>query len=126
MDYTNDKGVLDKRRRGDQVAMTVNLNVILEYYEGLTLGSVPSPIDALKRIGHAAAWVSTDPDPCAPYCLDLVVENVPACVGTDLKETYVFPQMALIEVGGDMSESTLSIQGSCMAQEPTTTREDIA
>lgn len=115
LEYTNNRGLLDERRLGDEVPVEVNLTVNLDYYTGLTAGSVPSPMDAFLFRGHASDWISTDSDPCRPKCLDLILENVPDCVATDSSETYVFPTFFAENIDFDTQAAQLSVRGTCLA-----------
>ena len=125
LEYTNDRDLLDERRLAAEVPMEVNLTAKLDYYTGLTAGSTPSPMDAFYFQGHASSWESSDSDPCRPRCLDLVVDNIPTCNGTDARETYVFPRFFAENVDFDMRSAQLSIRGTCLATKVVTTRSDL-
>ena len=125
LEYTNDRDLLDERRLAAEVPMEVNLTAKLDYYTGLTAGSVPSPMDAFYFQNHASTWESTDSDPCRPKCLDLVMDNVPTCDGTDARETYIFPKFFAENVDFDVQAAQLSIRGTCLATKVTTTRSDL-
>lgn len=122
-EYTKNRGLLDTVRDGDQEPMDISLDILLEFYKsssGASAGAV-TPMDALKKTGGAAAWVSTSADPCEPYAVDLEVHYDPPCGGEEL-EIYVFPDFRHEQVVGDLKASTLQVTGKCNATQPTVTR----
>jgi len=125
LEYSNDRGVIDERRLADDVPLEVNLTVKLDYYSGLTAGSVPSPMDVFYFEGHASTWLSTDSDPCRPKCVDLILDNIPTCDGTDARETYVFPLFFAENVDFDVQSAQLSVRGTCLATRVIATRSDL-
>ena len=124
LEYINDRDKLDDRRLAPEVPLEVNLTVKWEYYRGDGAGD-PSPMDVFYFENDASAWVSTDSDPCRPKCVDLIIENIPDCIGTAKKETYVFPKFFAENVDFDISAGQLSVRGTCLATRVTTTREDL-
>ena len=76
MDYTLNRGTLDEVREGDEVPMDVKFEFTWEYIKAnTTSGGTPTIEDALKQIGNAVAWVSSDADTCRPYAVDLEILN---------------------------------------------------
>jgi hypothetical protein len=65
MEYTLDRGRLDEVREGDEVPMDVKFDFVWDYIKGSAVAlSPPSVEDALKKIGLASTWVSSDTDAC--------------------------------------------------------------
>ena len=122
-EYLPNRGVLDDVRDGDDVPMDVSFQFSWQFYTGSSAtGADPTPHDALKRDGNAAAWVSTDSDLCRPYAVDLTILHVPNCATGD-QETLLFPDFRYEDIGGDPRAGTFSASGRCNAIEPTVTRE---
>lgn len=120
-DYLLDRGNLDTVREGNEAPMEVKLEAV---YEHITTGTGEdiSPMDALKGKGAAAEWVSSSPDKCEPYCVDLEVIHTPPC-GTEDPETTLFPEFRADSKDVDFQKATISVSGKCKATEPIVTRE---
>lgn len=112
MQYTLDRGTLDEVREGDQVPMDVKFDLVWEYIKGAT-GGTPTVEDALKKIGEAATWLSSDTDACKPYAVDLVVTYVPACTGD--QEEITLPDFRWEDLSHDLKAGTISCTGKCNA-----------
>lgn len=121
--YELDRGRLDAVREGDDQPVSVNLQFVYEFVKTGTSEST-TPVDALKGIGGAAEWISSDQiDNCNPYAVDLVIEYTPACSGTSTeKETTVFPDFRYDNLQFDLSAATIAVTGRCNAVEATVTR----
>ena len=76
--YLLDRGWLDTVREPKDVPMDVKLDAVYEHIVSDT-GEHVCPMEALKGGGSAAEWVSSSPDQCEPYCIDLVVDYDPPC-----------------------------------------------
>jgi hypothetical protein len=118
--YDLDRGDLDTVREGDQVPIDVSFDIV---YEHITTGTSEtiSPMDALKRKGSAADWVSAATDKCEPYAVDIEVIHTPPC-GTSQTETTIFPDFRSESREVSFSDSVISISGRCNATEPIVTR----
>lgn len=129
-EYTLNRGVLDEVRNADQEPMDVKFEATWEYLTGPSAtGSVPTVEDVLKRRGHAAAWISSDSDPCRPYSVDLEIVYTPDCsgdssspAGTGDIETITLPDFRWEQIDHDISGGTLSFSGKCNAIEATVVR----
>lgn len=121
-EYTTDRGILDEIRNGNETPMDVSFDVIYEYVRGAPgSGEPPTPSDALKQIGNAASWVSTDADTCRPYAVDIQIDYDPEC-GTGNTETVILPDFRYEELVYDLSEGTIACSGRCNATAPVVTR----
>lgn len=118
--YDKDRGDLDTVREGDQVPMDVSLNFTYEHITTGT-GELIAPMDAIKRRGGAAEWVSSSSDLCEPYAVDLQVIHTPPC-GTAQIETTTFPDFRAEKREPSFKDSNISITGKCNAVEPIVTR----
>ena len=117
--YLLDRGDLDTVREGNSVPMDVKLDCV---YEHITTGTTEaiSPMDALKQLGGAVAWVTTGPA-CEPYAIDVVVQHVLDC-GTDQDETTVFPDFRADTKEINFKDATISVSGKCNVTAPIVTR----
>jgi len=122
--YDLDRGDLDVVREGDQVPMDVTLDMVYEHVTAGT-GEEITPVDALKRLGGAAEWVSSSGDLCEPYAVDIEVEHTPPCGTSDIEIT-LFPDFRWDDLDFDLREATISATGRCNATQPTVTREAAA
>lgn len=122
--YDLDRGLLDTVREGDDQPMEVSMNFV---YEHITTGTSETiaPMDAIKRRGGAAEWVSASEDPCEPYCVDVVVVHTPPC-GTSQIETTTFPDFRSEQREVNFRDTNISITGRCNAVEPIVARSDAA
>lgn len=122
--YVPDRGLLDQVRNGDEQPMDVNFDFTWEYLTGSsTSGSLPTVEDALKNKGNAADWVSTDSDSCAPFALDIIVENLPPCTAEGDMETITLPDFRYETVAHDFRAGTVAVTGKCNAKEANIVRE---
>jgi hypothetical protein len=120
--YDLDRGELDTVRRSDDVPMEVVSNFV---YEHITTGLNEdiSPMDAIKRKGDAADWISAAEDECEPYAVDLLIIHTPPC-GTAEKEFTLFPDFRSEQREVNFRESNIQITGRCNVLEPVTWRGD--
>ena len=119
-DYLKNRGLLDQVRAGDQVPMEINFTFQYEYIKGTTgTAGVPTVEDFLKQKNAAAAYVSTDSDTCAPYCVDIKLRNVPGC---GENEEVTFPDFRYEKLDHNVKSSSISCSGKCNAIEPNITR----
>lgn len=118
-EFKLDRGVIDSVRNADQVPMDVTMQFM---YEELTasdpMTDPPTPEDAIKRRGPAAAWASADTsDPCAPYCVNVRILHTPLnCTAVD-KEMVTLPKFYYESLDHDPKAGTISVSGKCNAQE---------
>ena len=126
IEYTLDRGLLDEVRKGDEVPMDVSFDFVWEFIKGssASAGAPPTIEDALKNTGQAAAWVSTDPDTCRPYAVDIILEHVPSCgAGSDAEqETITLPDFRYETLDHDLRAGTIAVTGRCNAEEATAVR----
>lgn len=118
--YDLDRGELDTVRKGNDAPLEVSLNFV---YEHITTGTSETiaPMDALKRINGASAWVSSAEDKCEPYAVDLVVIHTPPC-GTSEPETTVFTDFRSEKREVGFKDANIAVSGKCNTVEPSVTR----
>ena len=114
--YLLDRGLLDTVREPKDVPMDVKLDAV---YEHITSGTSEAvcPMDALKGYNSAGEWVSSSPDQCEPYCIDVLVEYDPPCAQVN-RETSVFPMFRAETREINYNAATIVLTGKCMAKEP--------
>jgi hypothetical protein len=120
VEYKKDRGRLDTVRLGDEEPMDVSFEFWWEFIKS-TSGENPSIEDVLKQRSEASDWITTSPDECEPYCVDIEVHYVPPCgdVDTELIELKYFRYEGL---NHDLKGGTISCQGKCNITEATVTR----
>lgn len=127
IEYALDRGIIDEVREGDEIPMQVQFDFTWEFITGNddTTTSPPTVEDALKQVGQAAGWVSSDADTCRPYAVDLVIEYVPNCSDGSPnadQETITLPDFRWESVDHDLRAGTISVSGTCNAKVATTVR----
>ena len=118
--YLLDRGWLDTVREPKDVPMDVKLDAVYEHITSDT-GELVCPMDALKGVNSAAEWVSSSPDLCEPYCVDLLVEYDPPCAAVN-RETNVFPMFRAETREVNYNAATIVLTGKCNVREPVTYR----
>ncbi|MGA9057812.1 MAG: hypothetical protein WB763_15015 [Terriglobia bacterium] len=118
--YLLDRGWLDTVREPKDVPMDVKLDAVYEHIVSAT-GEHVCPMEALKGTGAASEWVSSSPDQCEPYCIDVEVEYTPPCAPSQ-GETTLFPMFRAETREINYSAATIVWTGKCKAREPIVTR----
>jgi len=122
--YTKNKGALDEVRNGDEDPIEVSFEFTWKYVTGSsTTGAVPTPIDALKNIGNASTWLSSDSDGCRPYAVDIIIVHTPVPSTCGDKETYTLSDFRYEGMDFDLSAATISCSGKCNVTEAVVLRE---
>lgn len=119
--YVRDRGILDTVRFGDDEPVDVKLDFIWEFLQATSGSGTPTVEDALKQRGEAANWVTSSSDPCEPYAVDIEVEYVPPCPGTQ-RETWLFKDFRYEELSHDLKQAQVSITGKCNVHQVIDTR----
>jgi len=123
IEYTLDRGLLDEVREGDEVPLEVRTDFIWEYLRGsLVSTSVPTVEEAIKNIGNAAAWVSTDSDACRPYAVDLRVTYAPTPWTCGDQEVITIQDFRYEQLDHDLRAGTVSMTGRANVTEATVVR----
>ena len=114
--YLLDRGMLDTVREPKDVPMDVKTEFVYEHITSDTTNNV-SPMDALKGMNSAVEWVSSAPDGCEPYCIDILVEYDPPCAPVN-RETTVFPMFRAETREINYNTAVISLTGKCNVKEP--------
>ena len=118
--YDLDRGLLDTVRNGDEQPLEISLEFTYVFVTQET-NKVVTPVDALKGLGDAAEWVSSDSDTCAPYAVDLELRHCLPCT-SDQDEKLVFNDFRYESLDYDLQEATIAVSGRCNITDATATR----
>jgi hypothetical protein len=121
VEYMLSGGTLDEVRDGDEVPLSVSIDLMWEFLKSPTGGF--TPYDAIT--GDNALWLASDPDACRGHSVDIECimdpsTRVSGCTG-DI-ETYIFPSFRYESIDGDLRAGTLAVAGKCNVVAPTITR----
>jgi hypothetical protein len=119
--YVKDRGLLYGVREGDQEPMDVKLDIIWEFLRATAGSGVPTPEDVLKQRGEAAGWVSSDPDPCNPYCVDIYVYYDPVCPSEE-NENIGLVEFRYEQIEANAKSGMLMVSGKCNVTQPLDSR----
>lgn len=125
VEYILDRGLLDEVRLGDQIPVDVTFDFVWEFLTGNTDTSTTLPTieDALKRVGNASAWASTDSDPCRPFALDIVLEDVPSCTAFGQEQEFItLADFRYDTLDHDLRAGTVAVTGRCNVTEASIVR----
>lgn len=125
VEFTRDRGILDTVREADEDPMDLAFDILWEFITAEPSSGVPTPMDALKQVGEAAAWVTTADDPCQPYCVDVEVHQAPNCATED-DEILMFEEFYYESLDGDLRGGTIACTGRCNRKTATARRVDPA
>ena len=114
IEYILDRGLIDEVREGDEVPVDVSFEFNWIYLTGSpSSGALPTIKDALTRVGNAASWISSDPDGCAPYAVDIEILYEPVCgasAGIE-NERITISDFRWESLDHDLRAATISVTG---------------
>ena len=111
-EYKKNRGKLGEVRKADEEPVDVSLEASFDYIT--SNGSEPVTVtEALTRTGAASNWVTSSPDPCEPYCVDIVVKFPSTCDDGTLGEEITLPMFRTDERGYDVKAGQISLPGKC-------------
>lgn len=121
-EYRRNRGLLNKVKDLDDQPMEVSITAEFTKIRSDTgTGEAMSIVEFVERENQGTVLISTDPDVCAPFAFDILIERTNDC-GTVLDEVITFPQFRPDEMGGDWDAGTFSITGRCNVVKPTSIR----
>lgn len=112
MEYMLNRGVLDDVREGDEIPVDVSFDYVWQYIIGNGSAEV-SVEDFLKRTNGASAYISSDPDACRPYAVDITIEYMPNPYSCGDKETITLADFRYEGLDHDVSNASCSCSGRC-------------
>lgn len=120
LEYELDRGQLDAVVEGNEVPVSLNLDLVYEYLAAATGATVPMPKDVLRKRGLAADWVTAGADPCEPYAIKVEVDYHPQCALPH--EITTFPEFRVETLSHDLQNSTIAARGRCKISDITPIR----
>ena len=118
--YKKNRGRLDDVVTADEEPVEVSIDAVWDYIKASS-GATPTIIDALKKRGEAASWVSSDVNTCRPYAVDIEVTYTPICDDEDIG-TITLSDFRYEDISHNLKEGQFSITGKCNITEPTIVR----
>lgn len=120
-EYKLNRGLLYQVRNGNQEPMDIKIGFWWEFITHASGDVIPTPYEILNQTGLASGWTSTNPDPCSPYCVDIVILYAPICPAIP-GEIIRFPQFYTDSLGGDAKSNEINTPGKCNSLAPVFTR----
>lgn len=121
IEYKKSRGKLKTVREGDEEPVDVRIDAVWEFLRSVSGATTPTIEEALKKIGAASEWVSTDPDACQPYAVDIVVEYIPPCSGVQ-SETITIGDYRWESLEHDAKAGTINTSGKANVTQATVVR----
>lgn len=121
IEYKKDRGRLDEVREGDQEPVEVRLDAMWEFLRSVSGADTPTIEEALKGIGAASAWVSSDPDTCRPYAVDIEIFYEPNCDNV-YRERIILNDFRWESMEHDAKAGMINTQGKCNITQATVSR----
>ncbi len=122
-EYIKDRGILDGVRNGEEEPLEVDFSLVWVFLRSNGAESV-TPEEALKQVGGAVAWVTTDTDTCQPYAVDITVTRDLNC-GTTYGEIVTLEDFRYESIQHDFRAGTLSVKGKCNRTDAVVIRSSI-
>ena len=122
IEYRRNRGLLEGVREGDEEPVEVSFDFEWQYLKSST-GDPVTPSEVIKRNGNAAGWVSTDPDPCALYAIDILVLYHEPC-GSVQDELIVLQDFRWETLDHNVKDGQISCKGNCNITQAISTRQD--
>ena len=113
IEYILDRGILDDVREGDEEPLDVSLDFNWEYITFLGSAGTLTVEDAVKQVGGATAWVSTDTDACRPYSVDIEITYDPTPSTCGDTEVITLQDFRWESFDHDISAGRISMRGRC-------------
>jgi hypothetical protein len=121
IEYKKDRGKLGNVRQGDEEPVEVKIDAWWEFLRSVAGAVTPTIEEALKKVGAASSWVSSDSDLCRPYAVDVVILYTPPC-STEQKEKIVLSDYRYESLEHDPKTGMLTTSGKCNITDATVTR----
>jgi hypothetical protein len=125
IEYKLNRGKLDDVREGNEVPMDVKLDAEWDFLRSPAGATIPTIEEALKKLGPAASWISSDPDQCRPYAVNIRILYVPPCGGV-AKEQIILRDYRYEKLNHDPKAATLSTTGKCNVTQAEVSRIAVA
>jgi len=110
--YVLDRGNLHTVRELDQAPLEAKLDMVWEFLTAIAGAVTPTPEDCLKNKGGASTWISSAADKCEPYAIDIEVEYVPPCGGSQM-EIITLVDYRYESLEHNIKDATIVTSGKC-------------
>ena len=110
--YVLDRGNLHTVRELDQAPLEAKLDMVWEFLTAIPGSVTPTPEDCLKQQGGASTWVTSSADPCEPYAIDIEIEYVPPCGGSQM-EIITLVDYRYESLDHNIKDATIVTSGKC-------------
>lgn len=114
------RGVLDTVREGDQEVVDCNFQFVWIEITAST-DDPPTPEDVFERVGEASDWVSTSPDPNAPFSVDIRIVLTSPCTEFE-DQTIDLTWFNYQELAHSLKDGVVDVKGFANMTRPTVTR----
>lgn len=111
IEYRKNRGLLDTVREGEQETVEVSFDFIWEYLRSTSTEPVTVE-EALKQTGRASSWLTTSPDPCEPYCVDIIIHYHSPCSSIN-DEIITLQYFRWDSLDHNLKDGTVSVKGQC-------------
>jgi hypothetical protein len=118
--YVKNRGLLTTVRNADEEPVDVRTDFMWDFIRSQS-GHPPTVEECFKQIGGASNWISSDPDQCAPYAVNILVYYKPNCLGT-YDEKITLPDFRYEELSHDAKTGVITLTGKCNVTEATSVR----
>lgn len=119
--YVLDRGNLNTVRQLDQAPLEVKLDFVWEFLTAIAGSVTPTPEDCIKQVGGAANWITSSHDPCEPYAIDIEIEYVPPCGGSQM-EIILLQDYRSESLEHNIKDATIVTSGKCNVETASNTR----
>lgn len=119
--YVLDRGNLNTVRELDQAPLEAKLDFVWEFLTAIAGSTTPTPEDCIKNVGGAANWVTSSKDPCEPYAIDIEIEYIPPCGGSQM-EIITLVDYRSESLEHNIKDATIVTSGKCNVTAATTVR----
>jgi hypothetical protein len=97
------------------------LDFIWEFITAVSGSGTPTVEDVFKQRGEAAGWKSSSSDPCEPFAIDVMIEHIPPCAGSQV-EVLLFPDFRYESLNHDLRAAVVAVTGKCNAKQAIVSR----
>lgn len=112
-EYVKSRGELYTVRDGEEEPVEVSFQFVWLEIVPSHDGDPPTIDDVLKNINAASGWASTNPDPEAPFAIDInVTYQNTSCPGS-VARTLFLQQFYYEELAHSLKDATVDCRGKC-------------
>lgn len=94
LNVVRDRGDLSGLTKGDEEPVTGSFSIKFQQFIKQSFEADPTAYEALKNIGAAASWATTDPNNCGTFATRIIFE-IASCVAGESSERITFEKVHL-------------------------------